>query len=56
VSSLSWAKWPGRALSVLILSLVFAFSSTLVAFANATLTKLSSDPYTNSTSQHASRV
>jgi hypothetical protein len=41
---------------VLTLSLLFAFSSTLVAFANVTLTKLSTDPYTNSTSQHATEV
>lgn len=40
----------------LALALLFAFSSTLVAFANVSLTKLSSDPYTNSTSQHATEV
>lgn len=40
----SWAKWPARALSALTLSLAFVFSSTLIAFANVSLTKLSNDP------------
>jgi len=38
------------------LALVFALSSTILAFANVTLLQLSSDPYTNTTSQHATEV
>lgn len=37
-------------------ALLFSFSSVLVAFANVSITKLSSDPYTNTTSQHATEV
>ena len=38
------------------LSLVFTFFSTLVASANVTLTRISTDTFTNSTSQHATEV
>jgi hypothetical protein len=44
VSSCSWAKWPARVPGALTLSLAFVFPFTLVAFANVSLTKLSSDP------------
>jgi hypothetical protein len=40
----SWAKWPARAPGARTLSLTFVFSSTLVAFANVSLNKVSSDP------------
>lgn len=40
----------------LALALLFAFSSVIVAFANVSVIKLSSDPYTNTTSQHATEV
>ncbi len=46
----------GRTLPALILALVFALSSTMVAFANVTLNTLSSDPYTNTSSQHKTEV
>jgi len=35
---------------------MFAFSSTIYAFASLTLLQISSDPYTNTTSQHATEV
>jgi hypothetical protein len=41
---------------VLAASFILAFSSVLTAFANVPLTQISSDPYTNSTSQHATQV
>jgi len=53
---LSRRTWLWSAPLALTVALLFAFSSTLVAFANVTLTKLSTDPYTNSTSQHATEV
>lgn len=49
-------RWPMRAICALALALLFSLSSTLFAFANVTLTLLSTDPYTNSTSQHATEV
>src|SRR5262245_45473672 len=47
-----------RAYMALILaaSFLLAFSSILTAYANVTLTQIGSDPYTNSTSQHATMV
>ncbi|GAC1346416.1 MAG: sialidase family protein [Ktedonobacteraceae bacterium] len=53
---LSRYRWPMRVIIALTLSLLFALSSTIFAFANVTLTRLSTDPYTNSTSQHATEV
>jgi hypothetical protein len=49
-------RWLTRAIIALSLSLLFALSSALSAFANVALTRLSTDPYTNSTSQHATEV
>ncbi len=43
-------------LSALVLSLVFALSSQALTFAAVTLLQLSSDPFTNSTSQHRTEV
>lgn len=40
----------------LSLALLLALSSAIVAFANVSLLKLSTDPYTNTTSQHATEV
>jgi len=45
-----------RTLFALILALVFTLSSSVIAFANVTLTQLSTDPYTNTTSFHATEV
>ena len=55
-SFLSRHRWPIRVISALTLSLLFVLSSTILAFANVALTRLSTDPYTNSTSQHATEV
>src|SRR3981081_1709453 len=38
------------------LALLFALVSSSIAFANETLIRISSDPYTNSTSQHKTQV
>src|SRR5215470_13735812 len=56
MSLISQFKRPIRVLVALTLALVFAFSSTILAFASVTLLQLSSDPFTNSTSQHATEV
>jgi hypothetical protein len=49
----------GRRASVVLavaLALVFALSTTFAALANVAVTQLSTDPYTNSTSQHKTEV
>jgi hypothetical protein len=55
-SFLSRHRWPLPVISALTLSLLFTLSSTILAFANVALTRLSTDPYKNSTSQHATEV
>jgi hypothetical protein len=45
-----------RGLVAVTLALVFALSSTLFAFAKVSLLQISSDPFTNSDSQHATEV
>src|SRR5437588_9153158 len=54
-SLISRFRWPMRGLVAVTLALVFALSSTISAFA-FTLLQISSDPFTNSTSQHATEV
>src|SRR5260221_7463365 len=54
-SLISRFRWPMRGLVAMTLALVFALSSTISAFA-FTLVQLSSDPYSNPTSQHATEV
>jgi hypothetical protein len=49
-------RWLTRTLGGVGLSLLFVLSSTILAFANVTLTQISSDPYTNTTSYHATQV
>src|SRR5690348_12077933 len=56
MSLMSRFRRPIRVLVALPLALMFAFSSTIFAFASVTLVQLSSDPYTNSTSQHKTEV
>jgi hypothetical protein len=56
MSFISRFRWPIRALAAVTLALVFVLSSTILAFASATLLQLSSDPFTNSTSQHKTEV
>jgi hypothetical protein len=55
-SLISRFRWPMRGLVAMTLALVFALSSTISAFASVTLLRLSTDPYTNTTSQHATEV
>src|SRR5207302_10845825 len=56
LSLISQFRRPIRVLVALTLTLLFAFSSTILAFAKVNLIQLSSDPYTNSTSQHKTEV
>ncbi len=56
LSLISQFRKPIRVLVALTLALLFAFSSTIFAFAQVNLLQLSSDPYTNSTSQHKTEV
>jgi hypothetical protein len=56
MSFISRLKWPVRTFVALSFALVFALSSTILAFANINLVQLSSDPFTNSTSQHQTEV
>src|SRR5712691_3744260 len=54
-SLISRLRWPMRGLIAMTLALVFALSSTISAFA-FTIVQISSDPFTNSTSQHKTEV
>src|SRR2546429_3231019 len=51
-SVISRFRWLTRAIIVLPLSILFVLSSTMLALANVALTQISSNPYTNRTSQH----
>src|SRR5947207_13789670 len=53
---LSRFKWQTRTFLALTFSLLVALSSSSFAFASAKLVQISSDPYTNSTSQHHTQV
>src|SRR5438034_1551941 len=54
-SFISRFRWSMRGLVAMTLALVFALSSAISAFA-FTLVQISSDPYTNTTSQHKTEV
>src|SRR2546426_232994 len=56
MSLISQFRRPIGVLVALTLALLFAFSSTIFAFAQSNLLQLSSDPYTNNTSQHQTEV
>jgi len=56
MSFISRFSWPVRAGVVLTFGLFFVFSSTLLVFASVNTLQLSSDPYTNRTSQHHTEV
>src|SRR5579864_2786284 len=58
ISHYRWRLSIGTVLTLLalVLALVFALSSRAFTFANVTLTRLSIDPYTNTTSYHATEV
>jgi hypothetical protein len=49
-------RWLARTIFALTFALLLSLATTIFAFANVTLTQLSTDPYTNSTSQHATEV
>ena len=55
-SRISQFRRPTSILVALTLALLFACSSTLLAFAAGKLVQLSSDPFTNSASQHKTEV
>src|SRR5713226_7273376 len=55
-SLISRFRGPIRTIVAIALALVFALSSTILAFASVSLTQLSSDPFKNSTSQHKTEV
>src|SRR5712691_3893758 len=56
MSCISQFRRPIHILVALTLALAFAFSTSILAFASVTLLQLSSDPYTNTTSQHKTEV
>ncbi len=56
MSLISRFRWRTRAIFALTIATLFALVSTSLVFANVTLTKISSDPYTNTTSYHATEV
>src|SRR5436305_130452 len=56
MSPISRLRWSGVAIASFTLSLLFVLLPVLVAFANETLTRISSDPYTNPTSNHKTEV
>ncbi len=56
MSLISRFREPIRALVAITLALVFALSSTILAFASVSLLQISSDPFTNTTSQHQTEV
>src|SRR5260221_8428624 len=56
MSLISQFRGPIRVLVAMTLALLFALSSTILAFANVTLLQLSNAPFTNSTSQHRTEV
>src|SRR6185312_837674 len=56
VSLISQFKWLTRTLVAVTFALLFALATTISAFASVTLLQLSSDPFTNSASQHATEV
>ncbi len=53
---LSRFTWRGRLVSAIMLAVVLVLSLTLVASASVTLIQISTDPYTNTTSQHKTEV
>jgi hypothetical protein len=56
VSRISDFRWRTRAILALTLAILFTLVSTGLVFANVALTQISSDPYTNTTSYHATQV
>jgi BNR repeat-like domain len=52
----SLSRWRIRAIIAGVLALVLTFASSIFAFAAVPIVQISSDPYTNSTSQHKTMV
>jgi len=50
------SKWRIRTILALVFSVLFAITSTHLALAAGSLVQISTDPYTNSTSQHQTEV
>jgi hypothetical protein len=56
MSLISHLRWRTRAILALTVAILFTLVSSGLVFANVTLTMISSDPYTNTTSYHATEV
>jgi hypothetical protein len=56
MSLISRCRWRSRAILALTFSLVFVLSTTLLAYAGGGLKQISSDPFTNKTSQHMTEL
>src|SRR6202162_6169235 len=52
----SLSRWRTRAILAVTLALVLTLPSSIFAFAAVPIVQISSDPYTNSTSQHQTMV
>ncbi len=53
MSLIAHLRWRTRAILALTVALLFTLVSSGLVFANVALTQISSDPYTNTTSYHA---
>src|SRR6266567_6421942 len=56
MSLISRFRWRTRVIFALTVATLFVLGSTSLVFANVALTQMSSDPYTNTTSYHATEV
>jgi len=56
MSLIAHLRWRTRAILALTVALLFTLVSSGLVFANVALTQISSDPYTNTTSYHATEV
>lgn len=56
MSRITWLQGRSRLISSALLALLFALASTSLAFAHERIIRISSDPYTNSSSQHKTQV
>jgi Neuraminidase (sialidase) len=56
MSRFSSFRWQMRTLIAGTLALAFTFATSLLAFASVPIVQISTDPYTNSTSQHQTMV
>jgi hypothetical protein len=56
MSRFSSFRWQMRAVLACIFALMFTFATSFLALASVSIVQISSDPYTNSTSQHQTMV